>query len=499
MSHHLPAPLPTAADVKEYLLPLAPAQAALEWLIERLPRQRLPVAIQPLREVEVKNEAAGRYLSTGASPTFSLVTTDQLTSGWYYFETAIMRSNGSRHAEIKCQYTTGQTVKIALASSIPVSSNLRGSVREVIYIPQGVCGVEWVPTKARGFFTQRPISLHKISVLESGLRRWHRVISDLWRFRHAPLGNRTDLNLKTASHDLQTAYIASTHLRLKRTSGFDYPNYLANLEKQKKLSMPAFLNFAKHSCSVTISIVMVVGKNDQSLLKEFFESLKQQSYSRWELLLVGDCTASFISQFYDLVPNQNIRHILLGNNTLADVLNVAVQSSVGNYVLRMPSAYVLSDDALLQLALVVSKNPSAKIIYFDEDTIGHKTSERVSPCFRPDWNPELLHSHHYMGKCIAYSKKFLGEKGLYRQGFEAAEDYDLILRLTQQSSADDVIHIRQIVFHRQGQVRLDDCVDSNQHAAAKHALQDNLKGIASEVIDGAVNGFFRIRYPLPAT
>lgn len=499
MSHAVPTPLPAVAEVKQHLLPLAPLQAALEWLIEILPRARIPLALQPQSDIEVKNEITGAYLSTGQCPKFSVATDAPLASGWYYFETALTRSSGSRHAELQFNFYQQPTQDLVSPACMPVSSNLRGSVREVIFIPDGVQTIDWVPTKARGFFTQTPILLHKISRLESGLRRWYRVLCDLWRFRRVPLIARPELTLQTALRDLQAAYKASTLLRLKRISGFDYQSYLVELEKHAKLAMPALRKKATLSCSVTISIVMVVDTRDHSLLRGFIESLKCQSYSRWELLLVGDYSLEFINQLYSLEPSLKIKQIPIVEKNLAEQLNEAITSAAGDYILRMPPTYMLAEDALLHLALETRENPQANVIYFDDDFINTKTGERTLPCFRPDWNPELLNSHHYVGECIAYSKTFLTKIGCYRQAHETAKDYDLILRSAQVCNVGEIRHIRRVMFHRQSQPSTSRPVNLCYHAAAKFTLQENLKSIDAVVADGADLGFYRIRYPLPET
>lgn len=497
MSDFAPKISPSFSEIKQQLLPLTPLQAALEALVEHLPRHRLQMKLKPLSQIQVQNEAIGTYVSTGNSPTFSVITTTRWIVGWYYFETALARNSGSRSAYINC-YADGRSHSSSEPLvTIPIASNLRGTVREVIFIPAGVHEIEWIPTQSRGPFKQDPILLHRICNLESGLRRWHRVLSDIWRFRQLKPQQRNGLTFPDALRNLHAAYSASTLCRLKRLSGFDYSSYVAQSERQNKVAIPALYKQIAARPKIVFSIVLVLDQTDSHTSILCLESLKAQRYIHWELLLVGRCSEEVFSRACVLFTNRRVVRLPHSNTTLPKQFNSAMELSTGGHILRVNSSGTLAVDALIYFADIVGKSPSVNIIYCDDDCLNTSSGERATPRFRPDWNPELLRSCQYMGECIAYSKEILMAVGGFRDGFESAEDYDLLLRTSAICDSKDIQHIPKVLYHRHPTGETANQISPDHQAIAKRALQNSLKTVGVSVTDGPGPGLFRIHYAVP--
>ncbi len=201
-----PAPT-TFTLVKQQLLPPHWVEAGLEWLLERLPRRRIPIIARPAKDIKSMPGGADSWLSEGSAPTFECHVEGGWPAGWYYLEAALIRHNGSREAELRRPADDGTTTLIT-----PVSSNLRGSIREVFYLARDVETLHWVPTRSRGIFSQSPLLAHRISALESFLRRAHRVALDSWRFRQTTHAAGRALRWRAAIRDLRAAYLAGTQL-----------------------------------------------------------------------------------------------------------------------------------------------------------------------------------------------------------------------------------------------------------------------------------------------
>ena len=89
-------------QIKSRLLPLTPLTAALERLLERLPRQLIQVELKQTPEVSVVNEGRGEYMSRSDEPLFEMILTPaSQQGGWYYLEAALTRNDGSRTACIR--------------------------------------------------------------------------------------------------------------------------------------------------------------------------------------------------------------------------------------------------------------------------------------------------------------------------------------------------------------------------------------------------------------
>ena len=184
----------------------------------------MQLELEAAQEVEVIDASKGDYKSTGNTPSFAMTFAPaSLQSGWYYLEAALVRNNGSREASICADIRHAGKESIA----IPIPTNLRGTVREVFYLPPNIIALRWIPTAAPGYFSQSHLLLHRITFLESALRRISRVIFDLWRFRNRTHGSNAGLGWWGAIGNLQDAYQRTATLRFRRLMDNDYPAFIA--------------------------------------------------------------------------------------------------------------------------------------------------------------------------------------------------------------------------------------------------------------------------------
>ncbi len=66
----------------------------------------------------------------------------------------------------------------------------------------------------------------------------------------------------------------------------------------------------------------------------------------------------------------------------------------------------LSRKAVEWIAECFAHNPEAVLVYGDED-VWSKGKERISPCFKPDWSPDLLEQNFYLGSVVAARREWL--------------------------------------------------------------------------------------------
>ena len=77
------------------------------------------------------------------------------------------------------------------------------------------------------------------------------------------------------------------------------------------------------------------------------------------------------------------------------------------------------------------------MIYSDEDKID-ADGNRFDPHFKADWSPDTLMGNNYISHLGVYRTSIVKELGGFRKGYEGSQDYDLVLRVTEQ--------ILQIIF-----------------------------------------------------
>lgn len=509
-------------QVKSRLLPLSPLTCALEWFIECLPRRLIKVELKPADGVAVLNESKGEFKATSDAPSFEMMLAPVLPQGgWHYLEAALVRNNGSREACIRADIRGEGKDSI----TIPIPTNLRGTAREVFYLPPNVTALHWSPTAAPGFFSQSQMLIHKITPLESTLRRLSRVIFDLWRFRNRRPETRAGLTWWGAISNLQDTYRRTATLRIKRLIGNDYSAFIALNDTLKKADIRVMRKQVPQLplCPV-ISLIMPVQAPKAEFFREALDSVLGQIYPDWELLLVGDFSADTQSlAIANECRSKNVQVKIVSVKSGADLataLNSALELAQGEFVARINQHDQIPSHALFMLAQEISKHPDACLIYTDNDNIDD-TNKRLNPCFKPDWNPDMFFSCNYLANLTLYRHARALELGGYCLGFEGAEDYDLALRYLKHTPSAKIRHIPRVLYHsRMGStpshdwglglgegiahqstthspLRGEGWGEGTAHQSGKRALSAYFEGSGITVEDGPAPGLYRIKHPLP--
>lgn len=496
--------LPPVKRIKSRLLPLPLAVRFLERLIEMLPRRRLIPVLEPSENIVIESAISGEYRATGISPRFDLSfkSGKKIKKGWYYLELAITHNNGCREMHLHADFAGPEISHL----SIPVPCNIRGTVREVFYLPQNAVKLSWQPTSSPGFFAQSGLLLHRISGFESYCRRLYRVFYDLCRFRKSATLRSVGLRWWSILRDLHGAYQSTALLRIKRIGFKNYSAFILHhdqippgeMEKMRKQVLNSQLPQPQ------ISIIMTLNHPEQVYFQEAVESVMKQAYPYWELLLVVDHESDRqgwrLAADWAASHGERIRLLPMRRHDipLADMLNEAVGNCQGGYVLRLGQHDRLPQHALCRLVLEMADHPDAAIIYTDHDYID-EDGERLDPSFKPDWNQELFFTHDYIADLCLYRVERLLQLGGYRARFSGAEDYDLKLRYLSELPESQIRHIPKILYHTRLAMQATEDAEMLQtaHQAARRALRDRLKHTGIQVEQAVWPGFHRVRYPLP--
>lgn len=486
----------TKYQVKARLLPLSTVERFLEKLIEALPRRNVCASITPVADVAVLSQAKGEYKATGEAPRFALNFEVAIQPGWYYLEAALVRNNGSPDAAIE--------VIARERSIIAIPTNLRGSVREVFCLPEGVTQLYWAPTGAPGFFSQTPLLIHKISAIESFFRRAHRVAFDLWRFKNMWPAARAGLTWLGLLTNLGDAYERTAKLRLQRLAGNDYAAFIERNDTLKKADIRNIRQqISKLPSRPVFSLLMPLRTADPHLLSVSLSTLVGQLYPHWELLIISTLPEGNAAREVAYSYSMQDRPIKIVKPENADghgvdiaiLLNTGLKASAGEYVARINPHDRLPTHALYLLAKELNGHPEADFIYSDDDNIDSENT-RQAPRFKPDWNPDLLRSHNYIDSLGVFRRSRVLQIGGYNTGYGGAEDYELILRYLKDMPETGIRHIPRALYHRH--TISAEAENSNaSHEAGRRALQQHFHGTGVRVEDGPSPNLYRIKHPLP--
>ncbi|MGN0343022.1 MAG: glycosyltransferase [Roseburia sp.] len=228
-----------------------------------------------------------------------------------------------------------------------------------------------------------------------------------------------------------------------------------------------------------ISVVVPAYETPEPFLRELVASLKQQSYENWQLCIgdgsVSDSTQRLLEQlskeddritFCRLKENGGISH-----NT-----NAAIGLARGSYVGFMDHDDCLAPNALFEVVRKLNEEPECRVIYTDEDKIDASGEEHFRPHRKPDYNPELLRHYNYICHFVVVERELLEQVGCLRSAYDGSQDYDLLLRLSEQT--DRFGHIDLVLYHwrAHSQSTAGSSLSKDYaYEAGLHALEDYVK------------------------
>jgi O-antigen biosynthesis protein len=248
-----------------------------------------------------------------------------------------------------------------------------------------------------------------------------------------------------------------------------------------------------------ISIIVPVYNPEPNWLRDAIESVRAQYYDNWQLCIADDASSKqgvrALLADYDNDPRIKVV-FKPANEGISAASNAALALAEGEYVAFLDHDDELSPDALYQVVQLLNERRDLDFIYSDEDKRDPKGA-LASPFFKPDWSPDLEYSSNYVTHFSVYRRDIVENTGGFRSEFDGSQDYDLALRVTEQT--DKIGHIRKILYTWRmvpGSAASSLAAKPYAYTAAKRALSESLqrRGVDAWVEDGATLGWYRIRY-----
>lgn len=191
-----------------------------------------------------------------------------------------------------------------------------------------------------------------------------------------------------------------------------------------------------------ISIVMV-NYNKELYLKDAINSVLEQTYKNWELIIIDDGSTDSSKEIIQHYNDPRIHPFFLSeNNHICKATNLGLSKATGKYIARLDSDDIWIKDKLEKQLIFFQKNPTYKICFTKLDLINENNeiiNEKNTSLYnlyntrqtdRYDW----LRFFFYYGNSLIqssmiYESELLKEVGMFRLSYVQSHDLDFFIRL----------------------------------------------------------------------
>ncbi|UCE05146.1 MAG: glycosyltransferase [bacterium] len=182
-----------------------------------------------------------------------------------------------------------------------------------------------------------------------------------------------------------------------------------------------------------ITIIMIYNDElgyDNHAYNQTIESLINQNYENWELLIVDE-RGDHVN-YPELKSHDRIRHLPGRFKNRAQALNYGVESATGDFIMlvnNVQSQVTFRLSTLETFVSVAERHPNLGLIYADYRLIDADGNSK--DIYLLDYHEGRLRDNMDFGAILFFSKQLLDEIGGLNEKYEAAYLYDLRLKVAE--------------------------------------------------------------------
>lgn len=197
-----------------------------------------------------------------------------------------------------------------------------------------------------------------------------------------------------------------------------------------------------------IVTVYITNYNYDQYIRKAIESVFQQSFQQFELLIIDDGSTDnsrTIIEGYAQLPN--VRVIYQQNKGLNITNNIALQLARGRYIMRLDADDYLRADALEKMVCVLEGDSEIGLVFPDYYLVD-KGEQTLAEIKRHDFGKEVsLLDQPAHGACTMIRTEFLKHVGGYDEAYSCQDGYELWIKF---ATKYPVTNIREpLFFYRQ--------------------------------------------------
>jgi O-antigen biosynthesis protein len=247
------------------------------------------------------------------------------------------------------------------------------------------------------------------------------------------------------------------------------------------------------------TVITAVHDPEPEHLRACLASVRAQTTADWEHVVVDDgSTRPEIADVLHAAAAGDARLRVVRrpvNGGIVAASNDALRAATGDIVALLDHDDVLEPDALA--SMLAAHAAGADVAYSDHDLL-RPDGRTATPSYKPDFSPERLRAQNYITHLLTARRALVESVGGFREGYDGAQDHDLVLRLTERT--EQVHHVARILYHWRQSPRSVTTGANKPWAfdAGVRAVQDHCDraGIAATVRLTAHEGCYRVQRAL---
>ena len=303
---------------------------------------------------------------------------------------------------------------------------------------------------------------------------------------------------------LKSAVLAAMErLEKSENDGYQYVHPSeGELAKQRQVSKDGEIFF---------SILVPVYCTPERYFLEMIQSVLDQTYSNWELLLGDASPDESLKKLVENAGDNRVRYVKIAENKgISANTNVILEMAQGSYIGLLDHDDTLTPDALFEVYRAIQKSKSAgkiaRMLYTDEDKDDGEMQFFYDVNKKPAFDQDYLWSNNYICHFTVLEAGLMKELK-FRPEFDGAQDFDVFLRAVRKIAEENencykdsqVVNISRVSYH--WRCHMDSTAVNPQsklyaYEAGKRAVEEDLKvrGIEATVSHSKHLGFYEVQF-----
>lgn len=262
---------------------------------------------------------------------------------------------------------------------------------------------------------------------------------------------------------------------------------------------------------ILFSILVPVYRTPEKYFLEMIQSVLDQTYANWELLLGDASPDESLKKLVENVGDNRVRYVKIAENKgISANTNVILEMAQGSYIGLLDHDDTLTPDALFEVYCAIQKNKNAgkvaKMLYTDEDKGDGEMQLFYDVNKKPAFDQDYLWSNNYICH-FTVMEAGLMKQLKFRPEFDGAQDFDIFLRAVRKIEEENencymdsqVVNISGVSYH--WRCHVDSTAVNPQsklyaYEAGKRAVEEDLKvrGIEATVKHSKHLGFYEVQF-----